>query len=175
MTAIAPDDDAYDLVRVTHQHLELLRGWVQEPHVREWWGDPAVQIGLIAGDIGEPRMGCYIVRFEGRPFAYVQWWDTQAYETFLDQPAGSLGIDPFIGIKAMTGRGHGARLVRFFADRLLGGGAPRVLIDPDPDNARAIRTYTKAGFRTLGPRDTAQGRVLLMALDNPMTKANADR
>jgi aminoglycoside 6'-N-acetyltransferase len=46
-------------------------------------------------------------------------------------------------------------------------GAPRVIIDPHPNNGRAIRAYEKAGFRSLGERTSQYGRVLLMAIDSP--------
>jgi aminoglycoside 6'-N-acetyltransferase len=37
--------------------------------------------------------------------------------------------------------------------------------DPNPRNARAIRAYTKAGFRPIDTRLTISGQVLLMACD----------
>ena len=59
---------------------------------------------------------------------------------------GTRGIDQFIGEADMLGRGHGSAFIRAFIDRLLANGAPRIVIDPDPANARAIRAYEKAGF-----------------------------
>ena len=44
-------------------------------------------------------------------------------------------------------------------------GAPRVVIDPDPANLRAIRAYEKAGFRPFDARTSAYGPALLMARD----------
>ncbi len=63
------------------------------------------------------------------------------------QPAGTRGLDQFIGEPDMLDRGHGSAFIRVFAERLLANGTPRVVIDPDPTNARAIRAYEKAGFR----------------------------
>jgi aminoglycoside 6'-N-acetyltransferase len=42
---------------------------------------------------------------------------------------------------------------------------PRVVTDPNPRNARAIRAYTKAGFRPIDTRLTISGQALLMACD----------
>ena len=39
---------------------------------------------------------------------------------------------------------------------------PRVITDPDPANARAIRAYEKAGFRQRPHVDTPDGPALLM-------------
>lgn len=65
----------------------------------------------------------------------------------------------------MLGKGHGSAMLRQFTDALFGEGAPRVIVDPDPANLRAIRAYAKAGFRPIEERDTPFGRVLLMARD----------
>jgi aminoglycoside 6'-N-acetyltransferase len=48
------------------------------------------------------------------------------------------------------------------ADDLLGAGAPRIVTDPDPQNARAIRAYEKAGFVKDKLVDTFDGIALLM-------------
>ena len=46
-----------------------------------------------------------------------------------------------------------------------GVGVPRVITDPDPANARAIRAYGKAGFSRHREVDTPDGRALLMIRD----------
>jgi len=43
--------------------------------------------------------------------------------------------------------------------------APRVVADPDPANARAVRAYAKAGFRPLERRMTPWVEALLMVCD----------
>jgi aminoglycoside 6'-N-acetyltransferase len=40
-----------------------------------------------------------------------------------------------------------------------------VVTDPDPENARAIRAYEKAGFEKRGLVETPDGRALLMVRD----------
>jgi len=62
----------------------------------------------------------------------------------------------------MLGRGRGSGFIRVFTERLLTKGTPRVVIDPDPANARAIRAYEKAGFTKDGVVDTPDGPALLM-------------
>ncbi|TIP49436.1 MAG: hypothetical protein E5X56_35115, partial [Mesorhizobium sp.] len=42
---------------------------------------------------------------------------------------------------------------------------PRVIIDPDPSNGRAIRAYQKAGFRAIDRRRSEYGDAVLMAID----------
>jgi aminoglycoside 6'-N-acetyltransferase len=81
------------------------------------------------------------------------------------QPQGTRGIDLFIGDPNMIGRGHGTDLIRCFVDDLLGRGLPRVVTDPDPANARAIRAYEKAGFERHREVTTPDGPALLMVRD----------
>ena len=110
-----------------------------------------------------------IVSCRGQPFACLQCYLQRAWpENGLGaHPPGTRGIDQLIGEPDMVGRGHGSAFVRAFVDGLLAAGVPRVLTDPDPTNARAIRAYTKAGFRAHAPVDTPDGRALLMIRDNP--------
>jgi len=67
----------------------------------------------------------------------------------------------------MLGCGHGSAFIRAFVEGLLSDGTPRVLTDPDPANARAVRAYEKAGFRRQREVDTPDGRALLMIRDTP--------
>ena len=80
---------------------------------------------------------------------------------------GTLGIDLSIGVPELVGKGHGSAIVRQFTEELFEEGAPRVIIDPDPTNARAIRAYEKAGFTAFDTRTTIYGPALLMKRDAP--------
>jgi len=149
--------------------LEMVNAWLRRPHVSEWWGEPGEQIELVRADLTEPAMDQFIVSCRGQPFAYLQCYLQSAWpENGLGaHPPGTRGIDQFIGVPDMVGRGHGSSFIRAFVDGLLAERVPRVLTDPDPANARAIRAYTKAGFRTQGHVDTPDGCALLMIRDNP--------
>src|SRR5690606_15207618 len=108
-----------------------------------------------------------IVELDGRPIAYLQSYDPHLEDghPYQDQPFGTLGIDISIGPPEHVGKGHGSAIVRQFTDMLFEEGCPRVVIDPHPDNRRAIRAYEKAGFRAFGTRTTIYGRALMMARD----------
>jgi aminoglycoside 6'-N-acetyltransferase len=147
----------------------LLRRWFRAPHVREWWDDPDDGVAEIEEAMRDPGTEPFIVLLDGRPIGYQQSYDphAEADHPYRDQPAGTRGIDQFIGEPEMVGCGHGPRFIRAFLADLFARGAPRVVTDPDPANARAIRAYMKAGFHALEPRDTIFGRVLLMACNRP--------
>ncbi len=157
--------ESYGFRRVTRADLDLLAGWLREPHVARWWGDPEEQLAILASDIGAPAMWLNVVSLSGRPFAYIQIYDPFAYGVLPDQPAGTRGIDQFIGVPAMAGIGHGPRFMAAFCDMLFAEGAGRVVTDPDPANAVAIRAYDKAGFRRIDERILGDGPAVLMARD----------
>jgi aminoglycoside 6'-N-acetyltransferase len=143
--------------------LPLVRDWLMRPHVREWWGDPNEQFGLVSEDMSHPAMDQYIVTTHDRPLGYLQCYQMTEWNTgFGPQPAGARGIDQMIGEPDMINCGHGSAFIRAFIEELLAHGTPRVVTDPDPGNARAIRAYEKAGFGADRLVDTPDGIALLM-------------
>jgi aminoglycoside 6'-N-acetyltransferase len=156
--------DGYVFRPMSVEDLPTVRRWLAVPHVRQWWGDPEKQFGLVSEDMDHPSMQQFIVAASGRPFAYLQCYDPAAWPDngFGIQPDGARGIDQFIGEPDMVGRGHGSALIRAFVADVLQRGTPRVITDPDPQNARAIRAYKKAGFREDRLVDTPDGRAMLM-------------
>jgi aminoglycoside 6'-N-acetyltransferase len=153
----------YEFVPMTAADLPLIRRWLETPHVSQWWHDPAGQFDLVSGDLDHPDMAQYIVASDGRPFAYLQCYNLSDWNTgFGPQPLGTRGLDQFIGEADMLGLGHGSAFIRSFTERLLAKGTPRVVIDPDPANVRAIRAYERAGFLKDRIVDTPDGPALLM-------------
>ncbi|WP_092290250.1 GNAT family N-acetyltransferase [Bradyrhizobium sp. Ghvi] len=149
---------------MSRDDLPLIRRWLGEAHVREWWGDPDEQFALVSGDLDEPAMDQFIVLAAMRPFGYLQCYQLTDWNTgFGPQPEGTRGIDQFIGESDMIGRGHGSAFIRQFVDDSFRQGLPRMVTDPDPRNARALRAYEKAGFVVDRMVDTPDGAALLMA------------
>jgi aminoglycoside 6'-N-acetyltransferase len=157
----------YGFRAVTEGDLPMIAAWLAEPHAAEWWGDPETEIADIRESIASESVEPLIVELDRRPIAYLQSYDPHLEDghPYQDQPFGTLGIDLTIGPPELVGLGHGSAIVRQFTDELFAEGAPRVVIDPDPKNARAIRSYEKAGFRPIGERISVYGHALLMARD----------
>ena len=144
----------------------MVRRWLETPEVVRWWGQPEEQYQLVSGDLDHPDMDQFIIGLDGHPFGYIQCYALSTWNTGLGaHPPKTRGIDQFIGISDMIGRGHGSGFIRKFVDDLLKSGTPRVVTDPDPDNGRAIRAYEKAGFEKSRMVDTPDGPALLMARD----------
>jgi len=157
---------AYSFRSMTAVDLPLVHRWLKQPHVIEWWGDSDEQYRLVSGDLDEPAIDQFIVSIDGRDFGYIQCYDLSDWDSgFGAHPQGTRGIDQFIGEPDMVDRGHGSAFIRAFIERTLADGAPRVVTDPDPVNARAVRAYEKAGFARAGLVDTPDGIALLMVRD----------
>ena len=159
----------YSFRPVIVDDLPMLGIWLERPHVAEWWDDTDDKLAEIREAMVEPSTEPFIIEIDGRPIGYIQCYDPHREEDhpYRDQPVGSLGIDQFIGEPELVGIGHGSRFIAAFAETLFRRGAPRVIIDPDPRNGRAIRAYEKAGFRPLGFRTSIYGDALMMVRDAP--------
>src|SRR6218665_1947481 len=106
-----------------------------------------------------------MVEINGKPIAYLQSYDPHLEDghPYQDQPFGTLGVDLSIGPAELLGQGHGSALLAQLGEMLFEEGCPRVIIDPHPDNARAINSYKKAGFKPFDTRTSVYGPALLMA------------
>jgi|HubBroStandDraft_6_1064221.scaffolds.fasta_scaffold866137_1 aminoglycoside 6'-N-acetyltransferase len=157
---------AYHFRPLTCADLPMVARWLGTPGVLRWWGDPKEQIDLITEDLDEPLMRQWIVEHEGSAFAYVQAYPAKTWpQTHLTHlPNGAVVIDAFIGEPAMVGCGHGSEFLQVFGEKLLAEGAPIVAIDPDCDNHRARRAYTRAGFVEESIVETVNGPVVVMLL-----------
>ena len=145
--------------------MPLLAGWLTEPHVARWWDDPVKGLKSIEGHIDSISVEPFIVELNGKPIGYIQSYDPHLEDghPYQDQPTGTLGIDQFIGPAELIGKGHGPRLIEAFVELLFEEGAIRVIIDPDPANAAAIRAYEKAGFERFDTRHSKYGPALMLA------------
>ena len=98
----------------------------------------------VADDLAQPDIETFVIEHAGRVVGAIQW---QA-ETEPDYRHASIDIylDP-----AVHGHGLGSDAVRTLARHLIADhGHHRLVIDPAADNAAAIRSYTKVGFRPVG-------------------------
>ena len=96
----------YDFRNVTLSDLRLLREWRAEPNVMRWWG---TGVDITTEKLRDDRVARWIVSIDGRPFAYMQDYTVHGWDDhpFFDFPEGSRGIDQYIGVPEMIGRGHG--------------------------------------------------------------------
>ena len=162
--------DGYDFHRLGEKDIKLLKGWLAEPHMSDWWSPSEDEMAGIENnpDQSGSRVARYIVSHGGRPFAYIQCYDPAQDDTRWDdhpQEAGTYGIDQFIGDAQMIGFGHGTNFIKAFITELKTHDfIKRLIVAPSPDNAPAIRCYNQAGFRKEEEIERPDETVLLMSL-----------
>jgi aminoglycoside 6'-N-acetyltransferase len=157
----------YAVRPMTHADLPLMAAWLGEPHFTRWWGDPAEELHDMESNLASDTVRPFVIVIDGEPAGYLQRYDihAEAGHPYQDQPPGTIGIDLSIGKPDLVGRGHGPRVIDAFARELFAEGAARVVLDPHPANAAAIRAFAKAGFRPLGERTSIYGPAIMMARD----------
>ena len=124
---------------------------------------------ILAAHADDSRVKAYVAALADEPIGFIQsyvaldsgdgWWQEEC-------DPGVRGVDQFICDGGKLGQGLGTAMVNAFVRRLFAEpGVTKVQADPDPDNARAIRCYAKAGFRPVRKITTPDGPALLMVAE----------
>jgi aminoglycoside 6'-N-acetyltransferase len=110
------------------------------PEVRRWWDAPDEGFPLT----DDPDSTRLTIEVDGKVAGMVQFSEE------LDPKYRHAAIDVFLD-PAFHGRGIGTEAVRRVVRLLIDErGHHRITIDPAADNAAAIRSYEKIGFRPVG-------------------------
>lgn len=148
--------------RATNEDVDLLVGWHLDPEVARYWDGVTYTREEMLRDLARPDVDPYIVEAEDLPIGYLQAW-------FEDDLPGEAGLDMFL-IPSARGRGLGSDAARTLGAWLQGtGGRERVTVDPYRSNEKAIRAWTRAGFRPVQERDADDEHTepwLLMVLES---------
>jgi aminoglycoside 6'-N-acetyltransferase len=124
---------------LTDADLPELRRIHETPEVARWWDVPPKNF-----PDDEPDATRLVIEVDGAVAGLIQFYEE------IDPNYKHASIDLFID-PALRGRGLGPEAIRRVARRLIDErGHHRITIDPAADNAAAIRSYEKAGFRRVG-------------------------
>jgi aminoglycoside 6'-N-acetyltransferase len=167
---------------VAEKHYPLLKRWLHTPHIRQWWGDPDIELGYIVDMVeGRDTTKPYIFHVNGEPTGYIQVWQIGPHQTeawtkdnpwLMELPSHAVGVDLSIGEADKLSKGIGPAVLRRFVDKLKAEGHTAIIIDPDPANSRAVRAYTKAGFRPMPELAGRNKDVLIMQHDSTVNEIN---
>jgi aminoglycoside 6'-N-acetyltransferase len=114
-----------------------------QPGVARWWGEPTEE-DLRAKADGSEGVVAFAIEVDGDVVGLIEYHEEE------DPMYRHGGIDLFLAGE-VQGRGLGTDAVRTVARYLVRErGHHRLTIDPAADNAAAIRTYEKVGFRKVG-------------------------
>jgi aminoglycoside 6'-N-acetyltransferase len=117
---------------------ELLRIH-RAPEVLRWWDAP-----FEGFPWDEPESARFTIEVDGRVAGMIQY--SEETEPKYRHASIDLFLDP-----ALHGQGFGTEAVRRVVRMLIDErGHHRITIDPATDNAAAIRSYEKVGFRRVG-------------------------
>ncbi len=133
--------------------LVRLHRWLNQPHVACWWGG-AIEASAVEAKyrprIAHPQaVAPYLGLYGERALGYLQL-------NRVDLPAGygpdAAGLDAFLGDAETLGRGLGAEMIRAFVHKVVFADPTVTLcvVDPDPANARALKSFGRAGFCPAG-------------------------
>ena len=127
---------------VRPQDRDQLNDLFNDPEVLRWWGDASESLDDALNP--SPEEVGFIIESAGEFAGFIQY----AEET--EPMYRHAGIDIALR-EGWRSRGIGADAVRTLARHLFEvRGHHRLTIDPAADNARAIRSYERVGFRPVG-------------------------
>jgi RimJ/RimL family protein N-acetyltransferase len=154
---VAADPDA---------HLELLHGWMNAPHVDEWWRSAGTRDEVrayVQRQLDLPHVQPWVASSDGVPFAYVETY--RAAEDPLaehyEARAGDRGWHVFVGEPSFMGTGVPRELGRVVVERLFAEG-DRVLCEPDERNARMLAFCRALGGEVRASLDLPDKRAALV-------------
>ncbi len=140
-------------------HLEMVTGWLAEPHVRRFYQKEPTTLAEVAAEYGpvirgeEPSLS-HIASSDGRPFGYIQCYANKAYPDY----AAILGVDHgvsvdlYIGDPTFVGRGFGRAMLAGYLRRVAFPTYPDegvAYIAHEPGNLPALACSRSVGFRPL--------------------------
>jgi GNAT superfamily N-acetyltransferase len=160
--------------RLELQHVDLVHGWLDAPHALRWFDGPHTRDEVLHDWFGEGAAGvaAHLAVVDGVPVGLFQWEPFGGYPALMQaygvRDPRAVNCDVLLAPGA-SARGHGAALLRAFLKDVVFVD-PRVttcILDPEPENAIAIRCYEKAGFRFVrtAPDDGEGHAAYLMELD----------
>jgi RimJ/RimL family protein N-acetyltransferase len=174
-------DPHISLRPVTRADLTLLREWMKQPHWQDWWGDPDTELSMIEDMVeGRDTTRPFLFVTDGKEKGYIQVWFcedwhhppyTETDSWILDLPREAVGVDLSIGAACDLSSGLGSTALRAFCEKLYADGHHEIFIDPDPENARAVRAYITAGFVPYAPLEGRTENVLILRY-HPDTKSS---
>jgi aminoglycoside 6'-N-acetyltransferase len=174
--------DQIAFLPVRPEHYPLLHTWLAQPHMQEWWGDPDQELGYIRDMVeGRDTTRPFLIVLADKPVGYIQYWFIGHHQNeqwikdhpwLMELPSDAIGVDLSLGSENALSQGIGSAALASFVAMLRDEGHNTIIIDPDPGNTRAVRAYTKAGFRPVPHLQGRTGDVLIMQHDPHANEAS---
>jgi RimJ/RimL family protein N-acetyltransferase len=137
----------------------LMLRWLTTEHIKKWWNDGDDTLEKVALHYGakDDTVRFILLATEDnnkKPIGYFQYYF---------EMGGTIGIDQFIGEENYLNRGVGTRAIKVFVGMIARRHRPtRIVLDPSPENKRAIRCYEKVGFKHYQTTQNGDGSLAYM-------------
>lgn len=137
--------------------IPLMHSWFNLPHVQRFyslreWAEDEVLSKLKPYIEGSKPIKSFIVSMDNTPIGYMQyckisdysWPDQNLSEDVIRHAAG---LDMFIGVETLIGKGLGSKILRAFLEKYIWPEFEYCLMDPDVSNIAATKCYEKLNFK----------------------------
>jgi acetyl CoA:N6-hydroxylysine acetyl transferase len=149
--------------------LELVHGWMHQPHVVPFWQldlDRAGVAAYLRQAAADDHQQVLVGHVDGEPVSYWEcYWAARDLlaEHYPAEPADQ-GVHLLIGPPERTGRGLGRQLLQAVVAWQLARepATRRVVAEPDVRNGRMIHVFEQCGFRRAGELELPDKRAALM-------------
>ncbi|GAO31017.1 GNAT family N-acetyltransferase [Geofilum rubicundum] len=131
------------------EDLNILRVWLEQNYIQEFWGDPQVWIREISENICIEWVKYFMVECD-KPIGFLQYYETDKAPQgeWSDEPIGTVGIDYLIGDSEYLGKGYGTAIILLLVDFIKSSNQyDYVVADPIKGNVSSIKALEKNGFK----------------------------
>jgi aminoglycoside 6'-N-acetyltransferase len=135
------------------QDYAMFANWLAQPHVAKWWREPPT-IEFVEKEYGprDKKTDVYVIEGDGKPMGIIQSYRIDDYPDHQQslEIINAVGLDLFIGIVELTGKGFGSQLVKEFIDTVIRKKYPdahSVVVDPEVANIASVKMFEKVGFQ----------------------------
>jgi aminoglycoside 6'-N-acetyltransferase len=153
-----------ELRALVREDEDVLDALLTEPDVQEWFEADG---GELVALIDEASVSPFLIRLNGLAIGYAQVYhaNADAFWRDLGMPSETMGFDLSLGGAANRGQGIGPKVIRALMARVFYmQGVVQVIIDPHPENARAILAYSKCGFLFAPPQPGYYGEPMVLGV-----------
>lgn len=160
--------------KATLNHLNMILGWLNEPHMIEFWDNSQEHRDDIKNFVGKRPQTYFagttkywIGYYNNIPYAFILSDILQPdqdlpnlYRQHLSQKGHTISLDFGIGNTDLLGKGLAAPTLQefmIFYSQAIDPLTDTFFIDPDQNNPKAQRVYEKAGFVDVGDYQPTKG------------------
>lgn len=169
------EDSSFIFRPMKKEDCALILKWLNRPHVEKWWRETDSENVLsqkYAGYAVSKAIHPFIIHVGDKPIGYIQYYNVETAndgwwcrDGGQDPDKGTVGVDIFIGELDFVGKGNGTKLLNQFVLKLFDElNFKKIILDPHPENAAAIKCYGKVGFKGVKNIETPDGPAWLMEL-----------